>query len=207
VAGVANQPGLPRKSEEITRAAASFRVTTCDVKTNGSRLEVTFPGVQLGVFTGALQYSVFKGTNLIQQDIVASTPKPWVAYKYNAGLKGLSTTAGARVAWRDIANNWQDYRFGGAANEQEVPLATTGRVVVAERGAAGSIAAFSPPHTFFWAREIAINLGYNFYKKESDGTFSFGVRQAEKEHESENPANFALYSARPGSTQRMTVFL
>jgi hypothetical protein len=30
VAGVANQPGLPRKSEEITRAAASFRVTTCD---------------------------------------------------------------------------------------------------------------------------------------------------------------------------------
>ncbi len=173
-AGVANQPGLPRKSEEITRAEAFYRVTSCDVKTNGARIEVTFPGVQLGVFTGALQYSVFKGSNLIQQDLVASTPKPWVAYKYTAGLKGLSTTAGTRVAWRDIANNWQDYRFGGAANEQEVPLATTGRVVIAERGAAGSIAAFSPPHTFFWAREIAINLGYNFYKKENDGTFSFG---------------------------------
>ncbi len=39
-----------------------------------------------------------------------------------AGLKGLSTATGTRVAWRDIANNWQDYRFGGAANEQEVPL-------------------------------------------------------------------------------------
>lgn len=205
--GVANQPGLPRKSEEITRAAAFYKITGCDVKTNGARLEVTFPGVQLGVFTGALQYSVFRGSNLIQQDVVASTTKPWVAYKYHAGLKGLSTTGGTRVAWRDIANNWQDYRFGGAANDDEVPLATTGRVVVAERGAAGSIAAFSPPHTFFWAREIAINLGYNFYKKDKDGTFSFGVRQAEKEHESENPANFALYNARPGSMQRMTVFL
>lgn len=205
--GVANQPGLPRKSEEITRAAAFYKITGCDVKTNGARLEVTFPGVQLGVFTGALQYSVFRGSNLIQQDVVASTTKPWVAYKYHAGLRGLSTTGGTRVAWRDIANNWQDYRFGGAANDDEVPLATTGRVVVAERGAAGSIAAFSPPHTFFWAREIAINLGYNFYKKDKDGTFSFGVRQAEKEHESENPANFALYNARPGSMQRMTVFL
>lgn len=206
-AGVANQPGLPRKSEEITRANAFYRATGCEVKTNGARIEVTFPGVQLGVFTGALQYSIFKGSNLIQQELLASTSKPWVAYKYTAGLKGLSTAAGTRVAWRDIANNWQDYRFGGAANEQEVPLATTGRVVIAERAGAGSIAAFSPPHTFFWAREIAINLGYNFYKKASDGTFSFGIRQAEKEHESENPANFALYSARPGSLQRMTVFL
>ena len=69
---------------------------------------------------------------------------------------------------------------------------------MAERGAAGSIAAFPPPHNFFWAREIAINLGYNWYRKDSDTTFSFGVRQADHEDESENQANFALYSARPG---------
>ena len=48
--------------------------------------------MQLGVFTGALQYSVFKGSNLIQQDILATTNKPWVAYKYDGGLKGLSTS-------------------------------------------------------------------------------------------------------------------
>jgi hypothetical protein len=205
--GVANQPGLPRRPEEIKRAAAVYRVTTCDVKTNGARLEITFPGVQLGVFSGSLRYSVFKGSNLIQQEMLASTNEPWVAYKYHAGLKGLSTGNGARVVWRDIANNWQDYRFGGVKNDEEVPLATTARLVIAERGTAGSIAAFPPPHTFFWAREIAINLGYNFYKKDTDTSFSFGVRQADQEHESENPANFALYSARPGTTQRMTVFL
>ena len=206
-AGVANQPGLPRRSDEIVRASAEYQTTSCHVRTNGARLEIVFPGVRLGVFSGSLQYSIFKGTNLIQQEVLASTSQPWVAYKYHAGLSGLSTGSGARVAWRDIANNWQEYRFGGARNSDEVPLATTGRIVVAERGAAGSIAAFPPPHTFFWAREIAINLGYNFYRKDRDTTFSFGIRQADKEHESENPANFALYSARPGSMQRMTVFL
>jgi hypothetical protein len=56
--GVANQPGLPRKSEEITRAAAQYRTTTCEVRTNGARLEIVFPGVEVGVFKGSLQYSI-----------------------------------------------------------------------------------------------------------------------------------------------------
>src|SRR5262245_4252189 len=205
--GVANQPGLPRRPDEIKRAAAVYHTTSCQVRTNGARLEIVFPGVQLGVFAGTLQFSVFRGSNLIQQEILAKTNEPWVAYKYHAGLKGLSTGNGSRVVWRDIAGNWQEYRFGGVKNDGEVPLATTGRIVVAERGTAGSIAAFPPPHNFFWAREIAINLGYNFYSKDSDTTFSFGVRQADHEDESENQANFALYSARPGSLQHLTVFL
>jgi len=205
--GVANQPGLLRKPDEIKRAAAVYRATGCEVKTNGARLEIAFPGVQLGVFAGALQYSIFKGSNLIQQEILAKTTEPWVAYKYDAGLKGLSTQGGARVVWRDTANNWQDYRFGGVKNDDEVPLKTSGRIVIAERGSAGSIVAFPPPHTFFWAREVAINLGYNWYRKDSESSFSFGIRQAEREHESEGQANFALYSARPGTTQRLTLFL
>ena len=205
-AGVANQPGLPRKSDEITRASAAYRVTSCSVKTDGARAIVSFPGITLGVFSGSLQFTIFKGTNLIEQDVLATTTRSWVAYKYHTGLRGL-TTSGTRVAWRDIANTWQEYRFGGAKNDEEVPLKASQRLVVAETGAAGSIAIFPPPHNFFWAREIAINLGYNWYRKDSDTTFSFGVRQAEHEDESENQANFALYSARPGTLQRMTAFL
>src|SRR3954469_5700056 len=120
-AGVANQPGLPRKSDEITRASATYRVTSCSVKTDGARAIVSFPGVTLGVFSGSLQYTIFKGTNLIEQDVLATTTRPWVAYKYHTGLRGL-TTANARVAWKDIANTWQEYRFGGAKNDDEVPL-------------------------------------------------------------------------------------
>ena len=51
--GLLDQPGLPRKPEEIKRATATYAARGCDVKTNGARLEVSFDGVQLGVFTAA----------------------------------------------------------------------------------------------------------------------------------------------------------
>jgi hypothetical protein len=156
--GVANQPGLPRAADEVARVTAAYAVTSCAVKTDGARLVISFPGVTLGVFSGALQYTIFKGTNLVQQDVLATTSTPWVAYKYHSGLKGLSISNGSRVAWRDISNTWQEYRFGGARNDDEVPLKAANRLVVAEAGGAGSIAVFPPPHNFFWAREIAITL-------------------------------------------------
>lgn len=205
--GIANQPGLPRKADEIVRSAARYALQGCDVKTNGARLDVAFPGVQLGPFTGRLQFTVYRGTNLIRQEIVAKTDLPSVAYKYDAGLKGLAIQSGSRAAWRDISNAWQSYFFGGAVNDNDVPLRASNRVVVVERDKAGSIAAFPPPHTFFWAREVATNLGYNWYRKDSETSFSFGIRQAEKEETPEYEANFALYSARPGTMQRMPVFL
>src|SRR5262245_61580685 len=205
--GIANQPGLPRKPEEIKRATATYKTTGCEVKTNGQRIEVTFPGVTLGVFAGRLQYTIYKGANLVRQEIVAKTDENSVAYKYDAGLKGLTLQTGSRVAWRDTANIWQSYQFGGAVNESEMPLKASNRVIVAEQGRAGSIAAFPPPHNFFWARELATNLGYDWYRKESDTTFSFGIRQAEKEESAQYEQNFALYSARPGTWQRMAVYL
>jgi hypothetical protein len=178
--GVANQPGLPRTPEEIKRATAAYQAQGCDVKSTGARLEITFPGVQLGVFTGRLQYTIFKGTNLIKQEVVAQTNEPSVAYKYDAGLKGIAVQPTSRIVWRDTANNWQDYRFGAAINEAPVTLRASNRLVVAE-GPGGSIAAFPPPHNFFWSRETAFNLGYTWYRKDNPTSFSFGVKQAEAE--------------------------
>jgi len=74
-----NQPGLPRDPAEITRGEAIFAVTSCDVKTDGGRIEISFPGVTLGVFQGKLVYTVYKGSNLIKQEVIASTTKDWVA--------------------------------------------------------------------------------------------------------------------------------
>ena len=102
---------------------------------------------------------------------------------------------------------WQQNRLGGSKNHREVPLRTSNRLLIAERGAAGSIAAFPPPHTFFWPRELATNLGYLWLRKDADNTFGFGIRQAERERHPCDQGNFALYSARPGTTQRMRVFL
>ena len=115
-------------------------------------------------------------------EAIARTQEPSVAYKYDAGLRGLRVQDGARVVWRDLSNLWQDYRFGGIPNEGEVPLKVSNRVIVAE-GRTGSIAAFPPPHTFFWSREVETNLGYAWYRKDGDSSFSFGVRQAEREED------------------------
>ena len=197
--------GLPRKPEEVHRATASYKADGCEVKTDKTHLTVTFPGVTLGLFAGQLQFTVYKGSNLIQQEVVAKTTESSVAYKYDAGLKGLST-ADSRLTWRDLANVRQEYLFGGAKNEREAPLKTANRLLVAERGRAGSIAAFPPPHNFFWARESDQNLGYSWYRKDSDATFAFGIRQAENEERENIRGNFALYSARPGTLQHMPVF-
>jgi hypothetical protein len=215
VAGIANQKALPRTADEIHRASATYQVQSCEVKTNGGRLEVSFPGVQLGVFAGRLEYTVYKGTNLIRQAIVAKTDEPAVAYKYDAGLKGMAIQPKSQVVWRSNTSNlWIDYQFGGKKNDGPVPLKTANRLVAVDAGG-GSIAVFPPPHNFFWARETEFNLGYNWYRKDSDASFGFGVRQAEGE---EDPAwqghgpedrrqNFALYSARPGTWQQMAVYL
>ena len=212
--GVGSQPGLPRKPEEIAHSTAAYAARSCDVTTNGARLEIAFDGVQLGVFAGRLQYTIYKGTNLIEQEVIAKTDVDSVAYKYEAGLRGLRVEPASRVAWRDVSNNWQDYKFGGSINTSPVPLRANNRLVIAE-GTGGSIAAFPPPHNFFWSREVSFNQGYVWYRRDSASTYSFGVRQPEAEShpedmgrgEEDTRQNFALRSARPGTWQRMPIYL
>ena len=214
---------LPRTTQEIRRATASFQAKSCRVKTDGARVEVTFPGLSLGVFAGELRFTVYRGANLLRQEAIAKTDEPSVAYKYNAGLKGFSLTAGHRVVWQDVARTWQQYEFGGGVNTDPVALRARNRLVIVETGG-GSLAIFPPSHKFFFAREIELNLGYVWYRKDDNQTFSAGVRQAEREEEyrpfgvsdnewqrrvSEsrgNLGNFALYNAPPGTWQRMPVY-
>jgi hypothetical protein len=84
-------PPPPRSPDEIRHADSTFQTSGCTVKTDGARLEVTFPGLSMGIFSGSLQFTVYRGTNLIRMDAVAKTEEPFVAYKYDAGLKGFST--------------------------------------------------------------------------------------------------------------------
>src|SRR5262245_15943975 len=72
---VPGRPGtnldLPRKPEEIRKVWASYHATACQVKTDGARLEVTFPGLEAGIFSGSLQYTVYRGSNLLRQEAIA----------------------------------------------------------------------------------------------------------------------------------------
>src|SRR5580658_2990549 len=214
---------LPRRPEEIQRAWATFHVSGCQVNSDGARVEVNFPGVSVGLFSGGLRYTVYRGTNLIRQEVIAKTDAPSVAYKFTAGLKGFTIGQDTRLVWRDIARGWQHYLFGGAVNTDPVALKARNRVEIIESGA-GSVAVFPASHKFFFSREVETNLGYNYYRKDSEATFAVGVRQADRE-ESFKPygttdavwqrrvtqarefeENFALYNAPPGTLQRMAVY-
>jgi hypothetical protein len=203
--GIASQPGLPRNPNEIARTVASYAADGCAVTSAGARLSVTFPKMTSGVFAGDLVITVFQGTNLIKTEFVASTKAPSVAYKYDVGLTGLAITPNAKVAWRDTSHVNQDYRLKGPVNKQYVALKAANRIVVAETRA-GAIAAFTPPHTFFWAREVEINVGNNWYRKDNDSSFSIGIRQGDQEVVEQYLANWSLYSAPPGTVQRMAAF-
>jgi hypothetical protein len=215
--------GLPRKPEEIRHAWASYHASSCEVATDGLRLEINFPGLDMGIFKGQLRFSVYRGTNLLRQEAIAKTDEPSVAYKYLAGLKGFAIGDSTRVIWRDPARAWQEYGFGGDVNQEPVALEARNRLAILENGA-GSLAFFPPSHKFFFAREIETNLGFVYYRKTSDNTFAIGVRQSDREqpykplgisdekwertaHEARHDINnFALYNAPPGTWQHMPVY-
>jgi hypothetical protein len=203
--GVANQPGLPRSLDEIRRGGVRWSTTGCTVTSEGRRLRVAFDGLELGSFAGELHLTVYQGTNLVRAEAVASTELPSVAYKYDVGLTGLPRTDASGVYWRDVAHMMQSYGLRGPPNGDPVALRAANRLVVAELEGA-SIAAFPPPHTFFWAREIEINVGNNWYRSDGDAGFSIGIGQGEQEVVERYLANWSLYSAPPGTEQHMAAY-
>jgi hypothetical protein len=224
IPGTANKAmDMPRKPEEVRRAWARFQSTGCQVKTDGARLEVTFPGVDAGIFAGDLRYTVYRGSNLLRQELIAKTDQPSVAYKYVGGLKGFTMDKCSEVDWRDPARAWQHYSFGGSVNQDPVGLRARNRLGIL-KACGGSLGFLPPSHKFFFAREIETNLGYVYYRKDSDTSFAIGVRQPDRE-EGYKPYgvsnevwnrrvgeargeidNFALYNAPPGTLQRMPVY-
>ncbi len=199
--------GLPRTKEEIRRGVSAFAASSCDVKTDGGSLAVTFPGMKVGIFEGNVRFTVYRGTNLIQMDAIARTNEPWVAYKYDAGLKGFSTATMPRVIWRDTGGWAQQHQFGGPKAIGLSGVRAANRVLVAE-GPRGSVATFPPPHTFFFTREVDVNLGYVFHRNDGGGSYSIGITMPEAESDTfpQYEQNYALNNAPPGTWQKMSTY-
>jgi len=223
VPGKGDSYPLPRDPSEVRRSDATFHSNSCKVTTEGARLAVTFSGLEMGIFAGDLQYTVYRGANLLRQEAIAKTDEPSVAYIYRAGLKGFDIGKQPSVVWRDSARAWQKYEFGGANNTEPVALRARNRLEIVDAGS-GSLAVFPPPHKFFFAREDEINLGYVYYRKDTDSAFAVGVLQPEigegyhpwgvtdaewkrRSNTSEGHwDNYALYNAPAGTMQHMAVY-
>src|SRR5262249_45091852 len=139
----------------------------------------SFPGLDAGIFKGSLQFTVYRGSNLLRQEAIAKTDEPSVAYKYIGGVQGLSNHR-AKVVWRDVARGWPRYSLRGTINEEAVGVRARNRLAILETNG-GSLAFLPPSHKFFWSREIETNLGYVYYRKDSEDSFAIGARQPDRE--------------------------
>jgi hypothetical protein len=223
IPGRGDTTDLPRTEAEITHASVSYQSSTCKVATEGNQQSVTFDGLKLGIFAGDLRFIAYKGTNLLRQEAVAKTQEPSVAYIYKAGLKGFRITPDTRLIWRDTAEHTQTEYFAGAPNTEPVALRARNRMAILDVGS-GSLAVFPSPHKFFFAREDEVNLGFVYYRKDTDSSFSLGVMwpdqgegyhpwgatDAEWKRRTETSRghadNYALYNAPAGTEQRMAVY-
>src|SRR5437867_926133 len=112
-------------TNEVRRFTASHRADRCEVKTDGARLEISFPGLSMGIFSGRLQFTVYRGANLLRQEAIAKTDEPSVAYKYEGGLKGLDLLP--RVCWRDVTGEPQTAGVFGNGNGRQIVLRARNR--------------------------------------------------------------------------------
>ncbi len=62
--------------DEVRRSQAAFHADRLEVKADGARLEVSFPGLSMQPFSGGLRFTVYRGTNLLRIEAVASTDEP-----------------------------------------------------------------------------------------------------------------------------------
>jgi hypothetical protein len=134
--------GPGRTPDEVKRATVSYNSSTCRVASDGDRVSIDFNGLTLGLFSGDLQFTAYKGSNLLRQEALAKTDAPDVAYIYKAGLKGFSIHPDTKLEWRDDAQEWQEYDFGGDINQEPVDLQARNRLEILDAGG-GSLADFS----------------------------------------------------------------
>jgi hypothetical protein len=194
--------------EEVRRSTAAYNADKIVVRTDGARLEVLFPGLSMGVFSGGLRFTVYRGTNLLRLEAVAKTNEPSVAYIYHGGLKGFSPETLPDILWRGVGSEHHSAKVSAGEAGQLNVLRARNRVAVAQ-ASAGSVAVFPPPHQFFFARELEVNLGYVWCRRDDGGGLSMGVRQPESAG-GYNPVwikqVYSLYNAPPGTEQRMPVY-
>jgi hypothetical protein len=194
--------------EEVRRSTASYKADKIEVRTEGARLEVSFPVLSMGSFAGGLRFTVYRGTNLLRVEAVVKTDEPSVAYIYHGGLKGFSTETLPSIAWNQAGGERHSATVSAGEAGQVNVLRARNRLAIAH-GTVGSVAVFPPPHQFFFARELEVNLGYVWHRRDDDHGFSMGVRQPESAG-GYNPVwikqVYSLYNAPPGTQQRMPVY-
>jgi len=197
----------PTTHPEGTRpVTGTFRLRGARAKSVGDRVEIVFDGMRMGSFEGAIAYTFYPGSRLIQQEAVLTTNDPDVAYYYDAGLDMSAPayrTAGnnmkSEVAYYDTNGALQRVTHNGFQAERE-PVKVRYRTLAAQM-TGGSIAVFPAPHQYFFPRDFSSNLAYLWHRGWR-GRVGIGIRQLRDE----NWQYYPWMNAPPGRAQHMSVF-
>lgn len=183
-----------------------FSPTQVTATTVGNRVEITFNGLKVGIFSGALRYTFYPGSALIQQAAILSTQEPDTAYFYDAGIdmaskqdvtSGLNMTS--KISFYDTAGELQEITPPYDSDRRSV--AVHYRAIAAKLGS-GSLAVFPPPHRYFFARDYTTNQGYAWYSSWR-GRVGLGIHQ----YPDDNTLIDPWMNAPPGTEQEMGLFL
>jgi hypothetical protein len=197
----------PSHPAGIRRFQQEFKPTSVAARTVGNRLEVTFAGMRVGVFSGSVVYTVYPGSRLIKQEAVLSTAEDNVAYFYDAGID--YQPAEDRRPGNNMETEVTSYSpEDSSLRTFRVPLVsernpeTVKYRALAAKTAGGSLAVFPSPHQYFFARDFTSNMGYT-WARAWRGHVGLGIRQLADD----NSPYYPWMNAPPGSAQRMSLFL
>jgi hypothetical protein len=196
---------FPPSHPEGTRSFQGvFRATAARAETRGDRVEMTFDGFQMGIFTGSIRYVFYPGSRLVEQAAVASTKEPDTAYFYDAGIR-MAVPRDARpggnmeseITYYDPEGK---LRIQHPNSSERQPVHVRYRTLAA-RAEGGSIAVFPTPHKYFMPRDYTTNMGFLWHTAWR-GQVYLGIRQLPDD----NSPYYPWMNAPPGTDQRMNVF-
>jgi hypothetical protein len=77
-------------------------------KFEGDRLDISFDGLQLGIFHGNIHFIFFPGSTLISQRAILSTNEPDTAFYYDAGIRMTADEDRRSVGTMETNVNYYD---------------------------------------------------------------------------------------------------
>jgi hypothetical protein len=181
--------------------AVKLDKTDVKVASNGSRTEITVNGAKAGPFSGAIQFTLYNGSPLMNVAAVMSTDVDSLAVIYDIGLTSRETPW-QKLFWADT----EDFMRNVAVTQMDTVemMAVKYRTIIGQ-GKEGNLAVFPAPHQYFYPLDNCYNLEHIWYGDNYRNLlpgFGIGIR-----HDLLGDRRWVpWFNAPPGTQQRYNFF-
>lgn len=181
--------------------AVKLDKTDVKVASNGSRTEITVSGAKAGPFSGAIQFTLYNGSPLMNVAAVMTTNVDSLAVIYDMGLTSRETPW-QKLFWADT----EDFMRNAAVTKMDTVqmMAVKYRTIIGQ-GKEGNLAVFPAPHQYFYPLDNCYNLEHIWYGENYRNLlpgFGIGIR-----HDLLGDRRWVpWFNAPPGTQQRYNFF-